>query len=402
MDNQYLDIRTLNFIVILFSCIYSISLLCYQYTQKKIKGLKTFSLSLLFIGFGPFLLGFRGSAPDWLTIVIANTLILIGFLLTLYSVSIFRQFPLKLAHSLAFLTPIFSGSFYYFTFHDHSIKSRIIYLSVYICIVTFFSGIAMLKGTKQDQKLPTIVMACSFFCFSIFMGFRALWSAFANEVPNFMTAGFIHQMTFLLSICLIVAMSFSMLWLINGRLIQSINDLSHLDALTGLHNRRAMEEIVPNLVNQAHKRNQSISIIMTDMDEFKVINDHYGHTVGDSVMATIAAIFKKHLPESACAVRFGGDEFMIVLLEKAQRAKIVAEQIRLAVETEASLQSFENEITMSFGISELSEGQSLHEVVAEADEALYSSKHTGRNQVTLFGEGKGLTYKFVPTPSKSA
>ena len=74
--------------------------------------------------------------------------------------------------------------------------------------------------------------------------------------------------------------------------LQSINDLSHLDALTGLHNRRAMEEIVPNLVNQAHKRNQSISIIMTDMDEFKAINDHYGHTVGDSVMATIAAIFK--------------------------------------------------------------------------------------------------------------
>ncbi|MCG9774167.1 GGDEF domain-containing protein, partial [Vibrio diabolicus] len=109
-----------------------------------------------------------------------------------------------------------------------------------------------------------------------------------------------------------------------------------------------------------------------------------------------------NFPESACTVRFGGDEFMIVLLEKAQRAKIVAEQIRLAVETEASLQSFENEITMSFGISELSEGQSLHEVVAEADEALYSSKHTGRNQVTLFGEGKGLTYKFVPTPSKSA
>ncbi|MEF1211453.1 GGDEF domain-containing protein, partial [Vibrio alginolyticus] len=84
MDNQYLDIRTLNFIVILFSCIYSISLLCYQYTQGRVKGLKTFSISLLFIGLGPFLLGFRGSAPDWLTIVIANTLILVGFLLTLY------------------------------------------------------------------------------------------------------------------------------------------------------------------------------------------------------------------------------------------------------------------------------------------------------------------------------
>ncbi len=57
MESHYLDIRTLNFIIILFSCIYAISLLCYQYTQSKIKGLKTFAISLLFIGLGPFLLG---------------------------------------------------------------------------------------------------------------------------------------------------------------------------------------------------------------------------------------------------------------------------------------------------------------------------------------------------------
>ncbi|MCV5390646.1 GGDEF domain-containing protein, partial [Escherichia coli] len=86
----------------------------------------------------------------------------------------------------------------------------------------------------------------------------------------------------------------------------------------------AMEEIVPNLVNKAHKKSQAISSIMTDVDTFKAINEHYGPTVGDSVMATISTIFKKHLPESACIVRFGGDEFMIVLLEKAQQAKIFA------------------------------------------------------------------------------
>ncbi|MDG2810222.1 GGDEF domain-containing protein, partial [Vibrio parahaemolyticus] len=217
----------------------------------------------------------------------------------------------------------------------------------------FFSGVAMLKGTQKDLKLPVKAMAYSFFGFSFFMGFRALWSTFSGELPSFMVAGLIHQLTFLFSICLIVALSFSMLWLINGRLVQSINDLSHLDALTGLYNRRAMEEIVPNLVSKAHKKSQAISIIMTDVDKFKAINDHYGHTVGDSVMATISTIFKKHLPESACIVRFGGDEFMIVLLEKAQQAKIVAEQIRLAVETETALQSFKTEVTMSFGISQL-------------------------------------------------
>ncbi|MBR9787532.1 MAG: GGDEF domain-containing protein [Vibrionaceae bacterium] len=386
MDNHYLDVRTLNFIVILFSCIYSISLLCYQYTQNKIKGLNTFSVSLLFIGLGPFLLGFRDSAPDWLTIIVANTLILIGFLLTLYSVSIFRSFPLKLAHTMAVFIPIFSSLFYYFTFHAPSVKSRVIYLSVYLCLVTLCSGIAMLKGKKNDLDLPVKTMAYSFFCYSAFMGSRTLWSIFSPEITSFMNAGLIHQLSFLFSICLIVALSFNILWLINARLVASINDLSLRDALTGLYNRRALEEVIPGLIYDARKQNLPVSIVMADIDRFKAINDQFGHTAGDQVMEKISIILKKHLPESACVVRLGGDEFMMILLDKLEQAKHFSEQIRTAIENDASLQSSERKVTMSFGVSELEKGNEMDSALSQADVALYHSKHSGRNQVTLFGQ----------------
>lgn len=401
MDNHYLDVRTLNFIVILFSCICSISLLCYQYTQNKIKGLNTFSISLLFIGFGPFLLGLRDSAPDWLTIIVSNTLILIGFLLTLYSVSIFRSFPLKLAHTMAVFIPIFGSLFYYSTYYAPSVKNRVIYLSIYLCLVTLCSGIAMLKGKRNDLDLPLKTMAYSFFCYSAFMGLRALWSIVSPEITSFMNSGLIHQLTFIFSICLIFGLSFCMLWLINARLVTSINALSLQDALTGLYNRRALEAIIPGFIDDAKKHNTPISIIMADVDQFKMINDQYGHAAGDKVMENIAKIFKEYLPESASAVRMGGDEFMMVLFEDLVQVKGFTEKVRSAVEKEASLQSFGVAITMSFGISELSTEESLETALSHADTALYRSKHSGRNQVTLFGKDSSDLNNIHNPPQKT-
>ena len=401
MESHYLDVRTLNFIVILFSCICSISLLCYQYTQNKIKGLNTFSISLLFIGLGPFLLGFRGSFPDWLTIIVANTIIFVGFSLTLYSVSIFRSFPLKLAHTMALSIPIFSSLLYYFTFYAPSVKSRVIYLSIYLCLVTLCSGIAMLKGKKNDLYLPVKAMAYSFFCYSAFMGARTLWSIFAPEIASFMNAGLIHQLTFLFSICLIVGLSFNILWLINARLVVSINDLSLRDALTGLYNRRALEEIIPDLIHDAKIQNTPISIVMADIDRFKAINDQYGHTMGDQVMEKIATILKENLPESACVVRVGGDEFVMILLDKRDQAERFSEQIRTAIENEVSLQSFEIKVTMSFGVSELENGSSMENALTQADVALYHSKHSGRNRVTLFDQYSGFSEHIATQPTNT-
>ncbi|CAE6933025.1 diguanylate cyclase [Vibrio sp. B1REV9] len=384
MDNFSLDIRTLNFIIILFSCIYSIGLIFYQFNQRKIPGLSCFAISLLFIGGGPFLLSFRDSTSDWLTVTASNTIILIGFLLTLYGLSIFRAFPLNIARYLTAVLPFTSVGIYYFTFHSPSIRSRIIIVSLYLSAVTFASAYAMLKGKNRDLQLPTIGMAASLFGFSTFMIGRTMWTYFDSELYNFMTAGLVHQLTFLFSICLVVSMSFCMLWLINARLLQSIRSLSFQDALTGLLNRRAMEDVIPNLVAKTVAKQEPLSIIMTDIDNFKYINDEFGHLAGDNTIVSVANIMSRNLPKEAQVIRFGGDEFMVVLPKyTAHQAAEHAETLRHSIKNASCQGSKEKRITMSFGVAEIKSGERLHDVISRSDHALYHSKEQGRDRVTM-------------------
>ncbi|MDF2152548.1 GGDEF domain-containing protein [Vibrio sp. CAU 1672] len=384
MDSFYLDMRTLNFVVILFSVICFIGLIGYQYTQNRVQGLTAFALSLLFIGMGPLLLAMRDEAPDWLTVVAANSIIFIGFTLTLYGISLFKQFPLKYAYLVSGIVPLAVGMYIYFTYYAPSIKVRIIISSVFLSIVTLCSATALIKGQREDLNLPNWMMATSFAMYSLFMAFRCLWSLHEPELSSFMTAGLVHQLTFLFSIILVVAISFSMLWLINARLVKSIHHLSYQDALTCMYNRRAMETMLPEALNKAKKRKRPTGIIMSDIDNFKTINDQHGHTIGDSVIRTVASIFQSNLPRSSYAVRFGGDEFMVLLPNKTlHQSRLYAEKLRESVEKELSLQNSPVDTTMSFGVSEMGQDDNFHTLVARADLALYRSKHSGRNKVTV-------------------
>ncbi len=162
-----------------------------------------------------------------------------------------------------------------------------------------------------------------------------------------------------------------------------------------------MEEIIPDLIHDAKIHNTPISIVMADIDRFKAINDQYGHTMGDQVMEKIATILKENLPESACVVRVGGDEFVMILLDKRDQAERFSEQIRTAIENEVSLQSFEIKVTMSFGVSELENGSSMENALTQADVALYHSKHSGRNRVTLFDQYSGFSEHIATQPTKA-
>ncbi|MGR5131128.1 GGDEF domain-containing protein [Vibrio alfacsensis] len=396
MDNFSLDIRTLNFTIILFSCIYSIGLMFYQYNQRKIPGLTCFAISLLFIGAGPMLLSFRDGPSDWITVVASNTIILLGFLLTLYGVSMFRAYSLKIANGLTVALPIASGLTYYFTFHVPSIRMRIIVISVYLSAVTLASATAMMKGENNDHRLPMIGMASSLCAFSMFMLGRVIWSYYGAELTDFMAAGLIHQLTFLFSIFLVVSMSFFMLWLINARLLHSIKELSTQDALTGLSNRRAMENVVPKIVEKAKLQEEALSFIMTDIDNFKYINDACGHLSGDKTIVKVAELMTRYLPRSAQAIRFGGDEFLIILpRHTAAQAAKHAEKLRGRVKAEPCCENSRQSVTMSFGVAQMEEGESVHDVISRSDHALYHSKQQGRDKVTvLSADGEYIKQPF--------
>ena len=152
-------------------------------------------------------------------------------------------------------------------------------------------------------------------------------------------------------------------------------ELSSVDPLTKLQNRRVLGNV--------HGYD---SVIIGDIDFFKDINDTYGHNVGDMVLVEISSILKRYVRDGDVVCRWGGEEFLILLKHcNLSNAAYKAGQLRLAI---ASLkEKFGFDITMSFGVSEIGV-RDLKEAVAEADEAMYKSKTSGRNKVSVYTKKK--------------
>ena len=157
------------------------------------------------------------------------------------------------------------------------------------------------------------------------------------------------------------------------------------DALTGLPNRESYQQRLEQEVQRIKRYGGKLSLMVCDVDLFKRINDSYGHLAGDKVLKIIAKSLQKNLRDSDFIARFGGEEFVALMPETTtSEAKVVAEKLRKKIEE--SPFNFKKEpvqITVSFGISELAEGESIEEVFARADKALYKAKENGRNQIQV-------------------
>ncbi|TXR53136.1 GGDEF domain-containing protein [Reinekea thalattae] len=155
-----------------------------------------------------------------------------------------------------------------------------------------------------------------------------------------------------------------------------------IDPLTGLSNRGAMSVALTREIERARRHSdQSMSIVVVDIDHFKAINDRYGHLVGDSVLRTVAQIIQTTIRGCDACFRWGGEEFLICLSNStASLAQVVSERIRVAIAKTAFLPDKERRITASFGIAHYDGESDWPELVERADDAMYQAKTQGRNQ----------------------
>ncbi len=155
------------------------------------------------------------------------------------------------------------------------------------------------------------------------------------------------------------------------------------DGLTKLHNRRYFDTHFANMVNQAKSLNKDISLIIIDIDNFKKVNDTYGHQAGDAVLQEVSRRVELGIRTSDMSARFGGEEFVVVLPEtNSAGAKFVAERLRMIlqdVEFEIPVAPKFLSCTASFGIAGLRQGDTAEEVIKRADACLYKAKSSGKN-----------------------
>ncbi len=157
------------------------------------------------------------------------------------------------------------------------------------------------------------------------------------------------------------------------------------DALTGLGNRHAMEAEFPALISQCRSNKETASLIMVDVDNFKTFNDRFGHVAGDRALTAVARVLLKQFRSRDKLIRFGGDEFAVLLPGVAEEEALeIANRVRIAIngDHKANIDSLiQIPIEISMGVAELDDDAGLEALMHAADAALYRAKRAGRNQV---------------------
>lgn len=166
---------------------------------------------------------------------------------------------------------------------------------------------------------------------------------------------------------------------------ESIRTQAHYDSLTGCLNRNAMSSIFAVEYEKFAAAKLPLSLLLTDIDHFKRINDTHGHQAGDSVLKEVAGLLRHQLRRSDSLCRWGGEEFLILLRGTLiAEALQIAERLRYAVETHV-FPTFAEQglVTVSIGSSGLPPARGMNELFERADKALYDAKRSGRNRVRI-------------------
>ena len=171
----------------------------------------------------------------------------------------------------------------------------------------------------------------------------------------------------------------------NALLYQDALQLAQKDPLTGICNRAALDEMMQRELSHAHRQGSSCALIVLDVDHFKAINDKYGHITGDGALKAVVNMVTKCKRDGDILFRYGGEEFVVLMRDtEIEGAAVLAERIRNHIETHpCRCSGTDLNIRVSLGVSALQKNDSPVSLFARADQALYSAKRHGRNQVIV-------------------
>lgn len=160
------------------------------------------------------------------------------------------------------------------------------------------------------------------------------------------------------------------------------------DALTGIHNRKTLDEKLLEYTRAAHETGESLCLIMADIDHFKAFNDRHGHIMGDKLLRLVAEILKENVKGQDIVARYGGEEFAILLPNTPLHGALtVAEHLRASIQQQQLRRSDTREpignVTLSMGLARYQAGEKVYSLVERADTALYHAKNAGRNRVSV-------------------
>ena len=344
---------------------------------KSIRGLTDWSVAALAMALSLPLLIARGHLPDLFSIVLANLMLLAGFMLMNAGIRKFSGAQAKFNRALLVLFVLaYVALFAWFTYVQPSVAMRVATLSLFTLVVIFDQLMVALRELPRTAGRTILV-----FSLTILIGARVirLGSLMVGiDQPTGVFDASVSQLVYLaIPSIMIPLVTISLVLLASEKLHQDLEFTSRYDDLTQCLNKRAGMEELRREIARARRHGSKLSIMLIDLDNFKHINDTHGHLEGDKVLVDFAMRAKQLLRETDQLSRFGGDEFMAVLSETdLVQASLIAERLHGAGREGQPIAW-----SVSIGLSDwLDQDDTLAALLTRADRALYKSKAFGRNQ----------------------
>jgi len=387
MNPITLDIRTLSFTTTSIALFYAVGLFAFGLRQKRFKGFSMLAAASGAHGLGLLLIGFRDTMPDLITVVIANMLVLMGIVFYLEAARRFLEISNSFHPAGIMVLPPFIGSFIYYTYFSPSVNNRILSATAAFAIISFMCAREFYRHLPKFDQLPRIATSMVFLVYGLFQMYRFVWTLRESTIQSFMAAGTVHAFAFIFIILLIIGSAFGFIWMVSKRLEFDLKEIANHDQLTSILNRRGIEALALREISDMRRSGTNLAVVLVDIDHFKIVNDRYGHHIGDLALTSFANIISHRLRSHDIFGRIGGEEFIIILPQTSgDQALLITERLRTLVEAyKFNLEKHRIQMTASFGIAICnSETNSLQDLIPFADKALYKSKQQGRNKVSLY------------------
>ena len=381
---QSLDFKSLLFMSALLAFSFSVLLLATRARIATLHGLMHWVGANLFIGSAVLI--FISETLSLATRALCGGLsIVIGLSLYFIALSNFEEYrqgrklikkPLIVVVMINVLLAIFLKNQYH-----------LIIFNTAICVVlSAMSAILLLKSHQRSQRsIEQIITGISFATFASFTAYRLYVLTLDKINPiHYLTQWPYNEITFLVCMLTLLIINFAFIAMVNVKIAAELTHAAGHDWLTGIMNRRRFEESFAVSQASSVRYGYTQSMLLLDLDNFKDINDQYGHLFGDKVIKTFAHLVKEAVREVDILGRYGGEEFCIVMPNTNEAdALILAERIRSQYETTSIwLGSKRIPCTVSIGVCDSSKiGNDFKSLFEAADQSLYAAKKAGKNAV---------------------
>ncbi len=358
---------------------------------RSMKGIHWFSLYNLFALLGAGAVALRGQIPDFISIVMGNVFVMVGYFLLFLSITSLFGRRSRGLYTQAALVVVGIATMLQWGFIEPNTKPRLVAYSLVLFCQQVHIAVYLMRKRSGQLRTSGTAMALILATLSLSNMVRVAGVALHGAPANYLNAGAFLAWILIVNSCLQCGAMVAYVWMTAALLRADLQRQASTDPLTGLLNRRAIELSADEILARCQRGAMPACALILDLDGFKQINDAFGHSCGDAALIAVAECMRRELGRQDLLARLGGDEFAVLLPDTTLgQGMQIAERLRGAIErTEIDYAANDPEaprprLAASFGLTQAAgSGLNWEQLMTRCDQALYTVKRDGGNRVGL-------------------